>query len=332
MSSTKFWYLLLDSATGGQPYKSTAADFVSLPPGSVVAEFRDAVHGKNASILTDIAPSQLRVYKNRAAFDGRNNDATKDGGDEQQPLNPTQSTDGLGSMEDMLVVVVVVVPSPAPSFPPCQLPFFNNMPNITESDGGWISFGQEVTMPSTNLNNLYIRECYRTIGASILEINGIQKAIITGTPGIGKSLFLVYLLWKLIREGKRVLFIYTSFNIYYDGNGGVFQFESGRLPSDIDYSFWNADLWCLFDAKYKEKADLNRLPSELCQFILSTSPRRDMLNDFKKPPVPKIFYMPIWTMAELEAIAPLFPKAIEWRHRFEILGGIPRHVLEDTTK
>jgi hypothetical protein len=25
------------------------------------------------------------------------------------------------------------------------------------------------------------------------------------------------------------------FNIYYDGNGGVFEFESGRLPSDIDY-------------------------------------------------------------------------------------------------
>ncbi|KAL7427171.1 hypothetical protein ACHAXH_001004 [Discostella pseudostelligera] len=109
MSSTKFWYLLLDSATGGQPYKSTTADFVLLPPGSVVAEFRKLAYREHASILTDIAPSQLRVYKNRAAFDGRNNDAAKYEGEEQQPLNPTQSTDGLGSMEDMLVVAV---PSP----------------------------------------------------------------------------------------------------------------------------------------------------------------------------------------------------------------------------
>jgi hypothetical protein len=56
-----------------------------------------------------------------------------------------------------------------------------------------------------------------------------------------------------------------------------------------------------------------------------------MVNDFKKPPVPQIFYMPIWTETELGVIAPLFPfSANAWRERFEILGGIPRHVLEDT--
>jgi hypothetical protein len=42
--------------------------------------------------------------------------------------------------------------------------------------------------------------------------------------------------------------------------------------------------------------------------------------------------MPTWTKAELEAIAPLFPNANDWRGRFEILGGIPRHVLEVTTQ
>ncbi len=117
------------------------------------------------------------------------------------------------------------------------------------------SFGHEV-MPSTSLNSLYIRECYRTIAARITNRKGIQKAIVTGTPGIGKSLFLVYLLWKLVREGERVLLIYGIFNIYYDGNGGVFQFDSGQLPSDIDYSFWNVTLWCLFDAILKYEANL----------------------------------------------------------------------------
>ena len=56
------------------------------------------------------------------------------------------------------------------------------------------------------------------------------------------------------------------------------------------------------------------------------------MNDFKKPPVPQVFYMPTWTEAELEAIAPFFPNANEWRDRFGILGGIPRHVLEVTTQ
>jgi hypothetical protein len=58
-----------------------------------------------------------------------------------------------------------------------------------------------------------------------------------------------------------------------------------------------------------------------------------MVNDFKKPPVPQIFYMPIWTEAELEVIAPFFSQEnYKWRDRFSILGGIPRHVLDDTTQ
>jgi hypothetical protein len=127
-------------------------------------------------------------------------------------------------------------------------------------------------MPSTSLNRLYIRKCYRMIASSILKVNGIHKAIITGTPGIGKSLFLIYLLWKLVKEGKRVLFIYGSYNIYYDEKGGVFQFESGCLPSGIDYFFSNNMLRCLFDAKYKNKTNLGHLPVEFFMFIVSTSP------------------------------------------------------------
>jgi hypothetical protein len=41
--------------------------------------------------------------------------------------------------------------------------------------------------------------------------------------------------------------------------------------------------------------------------------------------------MPPWTGSELQKIAPCFPNATEWRYRFEILGGIPRYVLEVTT-
>jgi polynucleotide 5'-kinase involved in rRNA processing len=37
------------------------------------------------------------------------------------------------------------------------------------------------------------------------------KVILTGTPGIGKSLFLIYLLRKLVNENKRVLVIYHPF-------------------------------------------------------------------------------------------------------------------------
>jgi hypothetical protein len=101
-SNTKyFWFRLLDSATG-QPYKRATADFVSLAPGAVVAEFRDAVLSKNSNKLAGVDASDLLVYNNRAAFDRTNNAANE----EEEPLDPTHSVDGLGSMHDMLIVVV----------------------------------------------------------------------------------------------------------------------------------------------------------------------------------------------------------------------------------
>jgi hypothetical protein len=55
-----------------------------------------------------------------------------------------------------------------------------------------------------------------------------------------------------------------------------------------------------------------------------------MVNDFKKPPPPQIFYMPLWNKGELATIATAFPGVADWMERFRILGGIPRHVLEVT--
>eukprot|EP00804_Cyclotella_cryptica_P001862 CCRYP_019353-RA/>CCRYP_019353-RA protein AED:0.08 eAED:0.08 QI:0/-1/0/1/-1/1/1/0/338 len=96
------WFLLLDSVTG-LPYKGTNANKVSVSTSADVADFREAAHLKNSSILTGITSAQLTVYKNKAAFDKRN--AVVDDGKEE-PLDPTESLGLLGSKEDMLVVVV----------------------------------------------------------------------------------------------------------------------------------------------------------------------------------------------------------------------------------
>ncbi|KAL3822180.1 LOW QUALITY PROTEIN: hypothetical protein ACHAXA_008196 [Cyclostephanos tholiformis] len=222
MSSTKFWFLLLDSVTG-QPYEGTMADFVSLHPDSVVTELRDNVLSKNVPIITNIVPSQLLMYK-----------AQRRKGRAAEVFSLSGWSWGnrrRGTRHCHPIIVVVDSAIQPSSFPLCQVPFFNSIFNATESDGGWISFGQNI-VPLTSLSCLYICKCYRTIAASIINCNGngngngIQKAIITGTLGIGKLLFLIYLLWKLVKERKRVLFIYHPFNIYYDGNGGVVQFET----------------------------------------------------------------------------------------------------------
>jgi len=311
------WFVLLDSATG-EPFEDTSASsiLVSSLTVPVVDQFRKAVKAEYSNKLSSVDAGALLVYKNKAEFDKRNIQLAAERG---KPLDPTEFLGTLGNKEDMLVVVA---PS---SFRSCEVPFYKSIRDATENDG-WLRFSHGI--PSTTLDTLYIRESYRKIESIITN-----KTVITGTPGIGKSLFLIYLLWNLVKNGKRVLFIYFPLNIYYDGKGGVYTIAWENLPVEDDFTFWNDTLWCLFDAKNKEQAHLHRIPYEMCRFIMSTSPRREMMNDFKKPPRPQTFYMPTWTEAELKAIAPLFPHAAEeWSYRFTVLGGVPRHVLEDTVE
>ena len=102
------WFLLLDSSDG-QLYKGTSADYVSLAPGSVIAQFRDAVKKKDkddgdAAVLTPFKSSQLLVYKNKAAFDKRN--AAADEGREE-PLEEDSLVYGLGTSKKEALFVIV---------------------------------------------------------------------------------------------------------------------------------------------------------------------------------------------------------------------------------
>jgi hypothetical protein len=103
MSSRLVWYLLIDYSSG-KPYRRTSADCVSLFPGVVVAQFRDAVKAKNSNKLSSFDASDLFVYRNKADFDKRN---AVDDDEKDEQLRPTDYVDGsLGSSEDMLVVAV----------------------------------------------------------------------------------------------------------------------------------------------------------------------------------------------------------------------------------
>jgi hypothetical protein len=316
MASSRFFWFQLADAVSGQILEGSTADKVSLPDGSDVADFRDTAKVKCSNKLSSVDSNNLLVYKNRAAFDKRNDDEEK-----EEPLEEDALISGLGlSKKEALIVAVPSSIQSLQARSPCQIPFYSDIHGGIESEG-WISFQQVI--PGTSLTKLYVRESYQSIATDLKP--GINKAIITGTPGIGKSLFLFYLLWKLVKEGKRVLFIYHPDIIYYDGQGGVFMME--KLPPTIYKTFWNETLWCLFDSKLKNEANLAECAVDDCTFVLSTSPRRQLVNELKKTDC-QIFYMPIWTEKEMKVIAPSYTKdEDQWRDRFRVLGGIPRSVL-----
>lgn len=117
--------------------------------------------------------------------------------------------------------------------------------------------------------------------------------------------------------------------IFFDCQGGVY--ELPRMPLVWEHAFWEDDiLWCLFDSDFMTLDALKCLPRERINFVVSTPPRIELYHYFKKPAEPQVFYMPLWTEAELETVAFCFPHAADWRDRFRILGGVPRYVLEGT--
>lgn len=96
-----FWFIIVDS--GGHPFKETSVSSISLIHSTVLDQFREAAHLKNASILTGINSSQLKIYKNKLAFDRK-----------EEPLGLDSELAGLGtSKKEALVVVVPLFAAPS---------------------------------------------------------------------------------------------------------------------------------------------------------------------------------------------------------------------------
>ncbi|KAG3036926.1 hypothetical protein PC121_g24173 [Phytophthora cactorum] len=239
------------------------------------------------------------------------------------------------TIPDGTIHVLVVVPeqwtfAPIISqdgvFDHCIHPFFSQFPTVDQV-GDWLEFSS--LLPLTRRQKLYIRSSYTVIAdQALLNPDGdmVKYAVVTGTPGVGKSMFVYYVMWRLIKDKKRVLFITRQPPIYFDGST---IHECKQLPYSGNQQFWSPELWCLVDSV--DPTAMTELPVEECSVLLASTPRRDYIGEFKKlAPTPVVLYMPLWTKEELSAIAPLYPNAQdEWENRFKCLGGVPRLVLQD---
>ncbi|KAG2791290.1 hypothetical protein PC112_g24299 [Phytophthora cactorum] len=218
------------------------------------------------------------------------------------------------TIPDGTIHVLVVVPEQGTSAPlvsdggvfdRCSDPFFSKFQTVDEVNS-WLQF--PALLPLTERQTLYIRSSYKSIAAQALskvDPNRRKYAVITGTPGIGKSVFVYYAMWRLIKDKKRVLFITRQPPIYFDGST---IHECKQLPYSGNQQFWSPDLWCLVDSV--DPTNVVGMPIERCSVLLASTPRRDCISEFKKlAPTPDVFYMPLWTKEELATIAPMYPHA-----------------------
>ncbi|KAG3141085.1 hypothetical protein PI126_g15658, partial [Phytophthora idaei] len=90
-------------------------------------------------------------------------------------------------------------------FDRCSDPFFSKFQTVYQV-GDWLEFSS--LLPLTKRQRLYIRSSYRVIADQALlnpDGNMVKYAVVTGTPGVGKSVFVYYVMWRLIKDKKRVL-------------------------------------------------------------------------------------------------------------------------------
>ncbi|KAG2808894.1 hypothetical protein PC113_g23923 [Phytophthora cactorum] len=321
---------------------------VDIDEGQKVGDLKKAIKDQSDGLITDPWP-KLQLFLAKTAdgawLSSPSEDVKKLKKGEKTALIKAltmedQELQAEDPLEDVLIGmdppsarqihVLVVVPQQGTSAPivsqdgvfdHCIHPFFSQFPTVDQV-GDWLEFSS--LLPLTRRQKLYIRSSYTVIAdQALLNPDGdmVKYAVVTGTPGVGKSVFVYYVMWRLIKDKKRVLFITRQPPIYFDGST---IHECKQLPYSGNQQFWSPDLWCLVDSV--DPTNVAGMPIECCSVLLASTPRRDCIGEFKKlVPTPDVFYMPLWTKEELATIAPMYPHAAAvWENRFECLGGVPR--------
>ena len=158
-------------------------------------------------------------------------------------------------------------------------------------------------------------------------------AVIMGTPGIGKSSFAWYVVWKALQMGKSVIYhgrhVPTKFLVFHnDSPVEVYQ----EFPTDYD------------ETNNVYVVDSLEPESTLSYTVFVTSPERELVKEYLKFSV-KELYFPIYTLDELKLMRDFcfdgkssdthstILTDQELEHRFnDLFGGVPRFALSDYSK
>jgi hypothetical protein len=210
--------------------------------------------------------------------------------------------------------------------------FWNSLHYI-RNEKGFLHFPVRLNFFPENMKSLYIRKAYEDLFQIICNnLNSKNEAkerfhrmAITGTPGTGKSMFLFYILWRLANmETTKMVILHRQMNhewIYVFRNDGCWKICN---PDYIGEVLRDPTAWYLTDALEPPPNVVKAIT------ILVTSPAKKYYSKFLEYSyVLPLHYLPIWSIEELKLAAKSHSKSPEEvEKRFNMIGGIPRYVLE----
>jgi hypothetical protein len=154
---------------------------------------------------------------------------------------------------------------------------------------------------------------------------GVQyrSVCVSGNPGIGKSAFGFYALFRALRAGRTVVFHYDSGTL--SSLGGPYVFRGDRVSRD-----WSAVDDALNDPDTLFISDCVVPPVVPAFTLFITAPRQERTWGFRKTDSATVLYFPVMSWQEVASMrAACFPHLDEagvWQ-RFTRWGGIPRYAL-----
>ncbi|EIE27688.1 hypothetical protein COCSUDRAFT_64335 [Coccomyxa subellipsoidea C-169] len=169
--------------------------------------------------------------------------------------------------------------------------------------------------PGNKISSILLRPCYKDLWNLVSKGSG--KDIITGTPGVGKSIWQYYAMYKLAKLGATVV-------VDFKGMTDCLCFSKDSVREGPLTAFkkelLQEDTWYLVDTREPEKA--------AAKTILTSSPKREIYKDFAKAGASTL-YMPVWSWLELDAGRHLHGlRKDEILPLYEKWGGSARYVLD----
>jgi hypothetical protein len=186
--------------------------------------------------------------------------------------------------------------------------------------------------PQENIQKLHIRKCYQDVFHLLIQCINLNKTTfaISGTPGIGKLLFFVYILYRLMNDFKmKTLSLKPNRVVYQIGP----TFKCFDLQQQVVTRIMSFDAEGLVqeeDTFYVIDGQTSVPLISSCVALFISSPCSEEYKAFVKKA--KKWYFPVWTLANLQTC---------WRHcypdlptetlqeRYCIYGGVAHFVFHD---
>eukprot|EP01062_Namystynia_karyoxenos_P026719 TRINITY_DN20678_c1_g2_i2.p2 TRINITY_DN20678_c1_g2~~TRINITY_DN20678_c1_g2_i2.p2 ORF type:complete len:349 (+),score=128.89 TRINITY_DN20678_c1_g2_i2:117-1163(+) len=136
----------------------------------------------------------------------------------------------------------------------------------------------------------------------------IRKVALIGTPGIGKSTFLFFLLRDLLKSNKTVIFDSRKQHVVWkfvpkagdECEVRKLNPERSLWDPKVDPEATNEDCWWLIDPSSEGCATDKWTTNTRACTVIAASPDRRHIGDFEKDGVLEKIYVPVWELDELQ--------------------------------